>query len=167
MPKIGIVVPNLEGGGGVPTVAEFLCEVIDNSTEFHFKLVSLAVSWRDECSIRLTRPSSWFQGITTRNGEWNGRPYIHVGSTWVELEFMRFRPRQVLSSVLDDCDLIQVVSGNPAWALSVMGEGRPVVAQVATLAANERKAKARMESGAIGAWRYCTTYRFGFFIIVK
>ena len=74
-PRIGLVVPALEQGGGVPSVAEFVCDTIERSRAFDLKIVSLAASYRDALSVSLTRPATWLNGVTT--SETPGRAAIH------------------------------------------------------------------------------------------
>lgn len=152
-PRIGLVVPALEQGGGVPSVAEFVCQAIEQSGAYDLQLVSLAQSARDEIGVGLTKPASWFHGVLTRTGCWNGRPFTSVGAFASELEFQRYQPRQALASLLADCDLIQVICGAPAWAWSVRGLGKPVAVQCATRAIVERRRRDTNTRGPKGAWR--------------
>ena len=155
--KIAIVVPSLLDGGGVSSVARFIKDSILRSGEFDLKLVSLATSHADASSVRLTKPSTWFSGIKTTEGQWDGLPCFHVGCFGSELEFQRLKPRQALRKVLSDCDVIQVVSGSPAWALPVAGMGKPVALQVATRAIVERRRKERIDHGAVAWWHWVMT----------
>jgi glycosyltransferase involved in cell wall biosynthesis len=59
--------------------------------------------------------------------------------------------------MLEECDLIQVVSGSPAWALVAREIDRPVALQVATFAAVEREERFREEGGLVTAWRRLMT----------
>lgn len=151
--RIGLVVPSLTYGGGVPAVAAFLCRVLDDSDLFEYRLLSVPSSSRDHASVRLMRPSTWHRGPLVEEGHWEGRSYEHVGSVGAELEFQRYRPRRALTRRLRECDLIQVVAGCPAWGLVAREAGRPLVLQVATLAAVERAERFRQEGGLITVWR--------------
>lgn len=157
-PRIGIVVPSLESGGGVPSVAEFVCQTIEQSGRFDIQLVSLSTSARDEIGVGLARPASWRQGVRTSNGIWRGRPYTRVGAFASELEFQRFQPRPLLTTLLSDCDLIQVVCGSPAFAWAVCRLGKPVALQCATRAIVERRRRDATASGPKAAWRRWMTY---------
>ena len=156
--KIAIVVPSISEGGGVPTVARFIKDSILRSGEFDLKLVSLATSQADGCSVQLKKPSTWFAGVRMKEGEWDGLPYFHVGCMASEFEFQRLKPRPLLQEVLSDCDIIQVVSGSPAWALSVTGMGKPVALQVATRAIVERRRKDRVDRGPLAWWHWLMTH---------
>jgi D-inositol-3-phosphate glycosyltransferase len=152
-PRIGLVVPSLEQGGGVPSVAEFICQTIERSGVFDIQLVSLSTSARDEIGVGLTKPISWFHGVLTRNGSWRGRPFTQVGAFASELEFQRYQPRQALRALLADCDMIQVVCGAPAWAWAVSGLGKPVSVQCATRAIVERRRRNAISRGPKAIWR--------------
>lgn len=138
MKKIGIVVPSLVNGGGVTAVARFIKDVALRSGRYEPMLVSLCMSSDDPCSLSLLNVASWSKGVSVKAGEWEGRPYAHVGAKLGELEFQRYRRRPQLENLLRDCDLIQVVSGSPAWANAVIGINKPVALQVATRTAVER-----------------------------
>lgn len=151
--KVGLVVPSLEQGGGVPSVAEFVCKVVERSKRFDVRLISLATSMVDDVGVALTRPSSWPRGISVAQGVWRGRPYTRVGAFASELEFQRYRSRPALASALADSDLIQVVCGFPAWANAVVGLGKPVAVHVATRAKVERRRRDVSPQGLGGWWR--------------
>ncbi|WLI88018.1 glycosyltransferase family 4 protein [Massilia sp. R2A-15] len=156
-PKIGLVVPSLALGGGVPSVARFVKNVILQNEGYDLKLVSLSTSSRDQCSLNLTSPSTYFRGATTQPGIWDGMDFTHVGAIGGELEFQRYRPRKVLAGVLADCDVIQVVSGSPAWANAVVGLGIPVALQVATRVKVERRMRDSQPRNLSGWWRKSMT----------
>lgn len=152
-PTVGLVVPSLEQGGGVPSVAEFVYKVAERSKRFDVRLFSLATSMVDDVGVALTRPSSWQRGNSVAQGIWRGRPYTRLGAFASELEFQRYRPRPALAAVLGDCDVIQVVCGSPAWANAVVGLGKPVAVQVATRAKIERRRRDANPNGLGGWWR--------------
>lgn len=144
---IALVTPSIEDAGGVPAVARFVARTVERRPDLSVRLVSLATSSRDPCSLLLLDPSTWRRGVTSRAGLVDGRRFIHVGARFGELEFQRLRPRSELAVALAGCDLIQVVAGVPAWAMPVLGLSKPVVLQVATLTAVERRARARTSRG--------------------
>jgi glycosyltransferase involved in cell wall biosynthesis len=151
--RIGLVVPGLTLGGGVPAVARFVRDTIVRSGEFALEQVSLSTSSNDACNTSLAAPRSWLRGVAVAHDEWESRPYAHVGATAGELEFQRYRPRAALARTLARCDLIQVVCGAPAWANSVLGLGKPVALQVATRARVERRQRNANPRGLAGWWR--------------
>jgi D-inositol-3-phosphate glycosyltransferase len=156
-PLLGLVVPALEQGGGVPSVARFVRNTAVRAGRYRLKLISLAVSARDPLNLSLTRPRSWIQGVSVEQGEWGGLPFVRVGASFGELEIQRLRPRKALARELAACDLIQVVCGSPAWANTVIGLGKPVALQVATRARIERRRRDAKPQGLAGWWRKAMT----------
>ena len=156
--RVALVVPALELGGGVPAVADFVYRAAERDGRFDLQLISLSSASRDELGLAFTRPSSWIaRKHIDFSREWRGRPYIRVGARFSELEFQRFRPRKELSQLLGSVDLIQVVSGSPAWAVSVLGLGKPVSLQVATRAMVERKSRESTTRSLKDLWRIAMT----------
>lgn len=152
-PHIAVVVPALQDGGGVPSVAEFVCQSIERSGAYEHTLVSLSQSARDEVGVQIGNPATWLRGVLTDRSTWRGRPFTRVGAFASELEFQRYQPRKALAAVLAECDLIQVVSGSPAWAWAVCGLGKPVALQCATRAIIERRRRDLVSHGLKTLWR--------------
>ena len=136
---LGIVVPGLDLGGGVPAVASFIMQAALRSESFTVRMVSLCMASSDPASVSLRDIHSWKKGITVRHGTWRGRSFSHVGAFLCELEFQRYASRPALSKALAGCHLIQVVSGSAAWANAVLGLGVPVSLQVATRTVVDRR----------------------------
>lgn len=157
MKTIGLVVPALSEGGGVPSVARFLLSAALRSNKYDVKLFSLAMDSLDECSTLLSKPSTWVRGIKTSNGVWHGHPYCHIGASLGELEFQRYKPRHLLREAVAGCDVLQVVCGAPAWAGAVLNCDAPVALQVATLARVERHMRDGRSDGLRGMWRRAMT----------
>lgn len=157
MRRVAVVVPSLEEGGGVPGVARFLTRTLESSDRYQPFLVSLATSSRDAASVRISDPRSWITGVRVLEGTWEGRPYVHVGARLVEIEFMRYSPRRPLTKILENADLVQVVAGAPCWVLPTVTSGVPVLLQVATLTARDRRRRHRVEGGLTGLWRRSMT----------
>jgi D-inositol-3-phosphate glycosyltransferase len=155
--SIAVVVPAFDAGGGVPAVAEFICRAIRRRPGFDLKVISLATSSRDSCSVLLSNPATWRRGIQTRAGIFHDETFLHVGACISEFEFQRFSKRERLSQLLQQFDLIQVVAGAPAWAWPVLGLGKPVALTVATLTAVERRMQAQTGRGALALWRAAMT----------
>lgn len=156
-PRIALVVPGLIMGGGVPSVARFVKDVILRSGRYQVKVISLAMDSMDKSHLLLHSPGQWQRGVSTVTGVWDGLPYVHVGAVFGELEFQRYRSRKALAEVVSDCDLIQVVCGSPAWANSVLGLGKPVAVHVATRARVERRQRDDNPRGLSGWWRRAMT----------
>lgn len=155
--RLALVVPNLAGGGGVQAVARFIKDVVRRMDRYDLRIVSLPESARDQASVRVAALSSWRRGPQVTRGTWEGEPFVHVGAMAAELEFQRYRSRQVLAGTLADCDLIQVVGGFPAWANAVLGLGKPVAVHAATLARLERRQRDAHPRGATDWWRKAMT----------
>jgi glycosyltransferase involved in cell wall biosynthesis len=154
---IGVVAPSFEDVGGVPSVADFILRTIARRHDFDVRVVSLATSAEDPCSLLVSDPRSWMSGVRSRRGHCRGADFTHVGARFGEFEFQRLAPRASLARELAGCDLIQVVAGVPAWACPVLGLGKPVLLQVATLTKVERQARARATSGPKAVWRSVMT----------
>ena len=150
--RLALVVPSLDQGGGVQAVARFVKDAALRSGRYEPKLISLCMSSRDSTSLQITTPVTWLRGSSSRIGEWDGLPYTHVGANFGEFEFQRYKPRKVLTRLLSDCDVVQVVCGCAAWANTVTGLGKPVALQVATRAVVERRRRDAETTGLNGAW---------------
>lgn len=156
-PCLGLVVPSLEQGGGVPSVARFVLDVLQRDGRYRVKLISLATSSVDSCSTRLISPRSWRRGVTVRGGQWQGLPIHHVGASLTDFEFQRYRPRNALRQVVAECDVLQMVCGSPAWANAIVGMGKPVALQVATLVRIERRRRDANPKSFADWWRKAMT----------
>lgn len=152
-PRIAVVVPALSDQGGVAAVADFIVSAIERSMLYEVKLISLATSSCDASSVLLRYPGTWGR-VCTSDGVWNGRPFIHVGALLSDFEFMRYRHRSALSKELESCDLVQLVCGNPAWALPLCGLGKPVAISCATLAKVERQRALDVGATLQRYWRH-------------
>ena len=150
---IGLVVPSFSSTGGVASVAEFIIRAIERRSDFDLRIISLATSSRDPCSLLATDPRTWFRGVTSRTCTSHTHDFVHVGALFGEFEFQRLAKRPELERLLDGCDLIQVVAGTPCWALPVADLGKPVVLQVATMTTVERRLRLKLERGPLGIWR--------------
>lgn len=134
--KVAIVVPFVHEGGGVPAVAQYLCEVL---SEHECQLISVSTSKSDKYSVRLLSPKSWLTGIQVHPGHWNGSSVINVGAFFTEFEFQRYMPRRELTEILNRFDVVQIVAGAPAWAYLAKHCTAPVFLQIATLVKEERR----------------------------
>jgi len=154
---MGLVVPALAEGGGVPSVARFVREVADSAGYLELRLVSLSMSSTDPESLLLGDPRTWLRGARARKSEWEGHSFVHVGAVGGEIEFQRYQPRRALASALAGCNLIQVVSGTPAWANAVSNLGTPVALQVATRTRVERRLRDAEPRNLLDWWRKLMT----------
>jgi D-inositol-3-phosphate glycosyltransferase len=154
---IGLVVPALDQGGGVPAVASFLRNLIADTGKYDLSLFSLASAAADPYGVALTRPRTWLEGARSVERSWDGHPFLHVGAVGSEFEFQRNRPRKVLTEAVAQCDLLQVVCGSPAAANAVCGLGKPVSVQCATRAVVERRRHNKSTPPLTALWRRAMT----------
>jgi glycosyltransferase involved in cell wall biosynthesis len=154
--RIALVTAGYAFGGGVPTVAGWLLDRIRATSGYCVDLHDLATSSRDPSSRRLAAPASWLRRSLRSHSD-AGETVTHWGANAVEIETMRYRPRSELTRALQDYDLIQVVSGTGAWASPVIGSGVPVVLQVATAVAWERRWLLSQQTGFRRTWRKAMT----------
>ncbi len=155
--SVALVVPDLSVHSGVPAVALFLHRIIAASEGYEPEVISVSSSVRDATSTRLLSPASWFKSAAQSTGEWQGIPFRHVGAELTELEFQRYRPRRVLTELLDKFDIVQVVAGCPPWALLAKDVKGKVALQVATLTEVERASMLKQTRGARRAWLWLMT----------
>lgn len=155
--RLALVVPSLHSGGGVPAVARFMWETAQRDGSWQVKPISLCMASNDPESTSVLRLSSMFRPPAVGERAWMGRMIPHVGARFGELEFQRYCPRSALAGLVADCDVIQVVCGSPAWANAVLGLGKPVSLQVATLARVERRMRDSNARGAVAVWRRLMT----------
>jgi glycosyltransferase involved in cell wall biosynthesis len=151
-PRLALVVPSLEDGGGVASVARFLLATAQDAG-WEIELISLATSSRDDVSSRLLAPTSWRGGMRMRPGLWEGVPFTHIGCRAAEVETRRYAPRPALSRLVEGCDVVQVVAGSPAWGLAVQGLETPMSMHVATRVQEERRRRSQLAHGPLGLWR--------------
>jgi D-inositol-3-phosphate glycosyltransferase len=153
--RVCIVVPDVTGqAGGVRVLAASIFDALRRSGRYEPTLVSLAMSSKDEASVRLLSPKSWRERPKVVARSWRGVAHEHVGCYLAEFEFQRYRPRRLLTEILNRHDVVHVVAGHPAWALVTRGFTGVVFLHAATLAASERSGVRRF---AFPRWRYWMT----------
>jgi glycosyltransferase involved in cell wall biosynthesis len=92
------------------------------------------------------------------HGVWEGLPLVHVGAVAGEPEYRRYLPRRVLTEAVAQCDILQVVSGSPAYANAVCGLGKPVSVHCATRVKVERRRRDTHPSNLLGWWGKAMTH---------
>lgn len=157
MRTLALVVPGIDLGGGVPAVAQFLQTVAERDGRWAVRPVSLCMSSADPENASIRRPWSLLRSPRVGVRSWRGSEVPHVGAWAGDIEFQRYRPRLPLHQLLEGCDVVQVVCGSPAWANAVVGAGKPVSLQVATLARVERRMRDAKARGMAGLWRRAMT----------
>ena len=139
--KIAIVVQGFEYGGGVPAMAKFLYHTIAQSGKYEPAIISLAMAANDKDSIRLSSPTTWWQGIQQKQKNYNGFTITHLGAFLPEFEFQRYAPRAALTKLLTKFDLIQVVAGAAPIAYAVRNVKKPLCIFVATTTSQDRQSQ--------------------------
>lgn len=157
-PRIAIVLPGIQYGGGVPTMATFLYQQLLQDDHYQPTLISLAMSSHDEHSVRLLSPKSWLRGVQVRQGESNGLPVTFVGAFLAELEWQRYQYRKVLASLLAEYDLIQVVAGTALLTKAVYPTNIPVCLYVATTVEQDNESYRAQLRGWRAIWTALMTY---------
>lgn len=137
--RVAIVTQGFLIGGGVPAIARWLrAELSSRGHEVHVH--DLATSWCDERSRRILQPRTWMTSIGPDPHPVDDT-LIQWGANLPEFEGQRYRPRKHLTAALNQYDIIQVVAGAPALALSVAKAIPPKVLQVATDITSERETR--------------------------
>lgn len=157
LPRIALVTHNLVAVGGTATLTAFLYRILAESGRYQPEVISLAMSSADSSSTRLRAPQSWRRGPSVEARDWYGLPYRHVGAHFTEFEFQRYRPRTILTDLLQESDLIQFVTGTPPWACAANGVTQPVALWTATTVWADRASRARALSLLHRGWMLLMT----------
>jgi glycosyltransferase involved in cell wall biosynthesis len=150
--RVALLVPEFHVAGGVTGVGLFLRDVLKDTERYTPDVISLAQGAWDPAGSQLARPSTWTRGVQVEERTWDGIPYRHVGARWSEFEFQRYRPRPVLTNLLREYDLVQIVAGTPVWGHVSKYVNVPVALQVATLTKVERNGQAGDTSPLRRVW---------------
>jgi len=149
--RIALVTQGYETAGGVQTVARWLVKGLQTHG-YLVHVFDLATARDDSTSRRIVAPRSWVRR-SLHQESLHDATLTRVGCNAVELEPMRYQPRQELTQALWHFDIVQVVAGGPALARTTLDSGRPVILQVATIAAWERASQFGAGSSPLAAWR--------------
>lgn len=141
--RVGIVVPEYRTpqapGGGVASVADFILDALDDHGDIEYEVISPRTFHGARESQRLFAPRSWFRGPQVVRAIVGGRTITYVGSRWAEFEPLRFKGSRQLRRALVGYEALVVVCGTPSSFEMVRGVNVPVLGQVATIVAEERK----------------------------
>jgi len=154
--RIALVTHDLTGGLG--TMTFFLYRAIREMSSYDVDLIMLPTSSRDKASVRIIAPSTWFYPPKILVSEWNGIQYSSVGSVFAEIEFQRYRPRNVLTQLLCKYDLIQIVAGSPAFGAVTRFVPIPKCLFAATIMREEQRTLLRETKGCLKIWRTIMTW---------
>ena len=138
--------------GGVWTTTRFIQRLLEQRTSYSVDIIVLATSARDKYSIRILQPSTWYKRLSPAQITKDTQSYLHVGAYLSELEFQRYQPRAILTDLLNQYDLVQVVGGSPAWAAAAMSASPPICAFAATTYAQERRILSSQTRGLRWLW---------------
>ncbi|MGN7191840.1 MULTISPECIES: glycosyltransferase family 4 protein [unclassified Curtobacterium] len=160
MRTLAIVVPEYRTpearGGGLAAVADFVASAfggchVPHDERWAVRFVSPRMFRGAPEHASPLRPASLLRGPTARSRTFGGHEVWDVGTVLPELESNRYRPRRVLTEVIDECDAALVIAGTPAIG-SVMRDVRiPWVLKVASLVEEERSARLAVTRGVRGA----------------
>lgn len=154
--RVALVTQGFQTAGGIQTAARWLAVGL-RAAGHEVVVFDLATSRSDPLSRRLTSPRSWRRpSITTVDPD--ETQLVHVGANGVELEPLRYFPRQELTTQLDRFDVVQVVAGAPALGLAAARSRRPTVLQVATTVAWERSSQLSVTTQNLARWRTVMTW---------
>lgn len=137
--RIALVKNGMYTSGGVSSVCRFIFQTVSIRTDYDVHLISLDATYNNPINVRIFSPSSWTRGIGIQEYHWRNTLAKHVGSSLSELEFRRYIPRSILTDLLNQYDLVQVVAGSPALAYAARDVKSPVCIQAATTSALEYK----------------------------
>lgn len=158
MKTVALIVPEYRtpqaGGGGLAALADFVDHALNDPSvsawerlRVRFVVPRMFNAAPEHWSPR--RPGSWWRGpiASRRPGQ---REIWDVGAWLPEFERNRYRPRKVLSSLLNDCDAAIVIAGTPAIGSVMSGTRVPWALEVASLVEEERAARLASTSGVRG-----------------
>jgi D-inositol-3-phosphate glycosyltransferase len=129
--------------GGVSSVCRFIYQSIAPLENYEIQLFSLETSHNHSLNVRVLSPKTWFSGVRAEEYLWNSLRVKHFGIFLPELEFLRYKPNRQMAELLNEYDLVQVVSGGPATANILKFIDKPVCLFIATLVGLERKSQLR------------------------
>ncbi len=138
--------------GGVWSMTRFLYAVLQASPHYAPELILLATSRHDAASVRLLAPATWRSGPRLIAEQYKDYCYQHAGALFSEFEFQRYRPRRSLTQLLSQYDLVQVISGSPAYAAVAQSVTAPLCIFGATTARQDRLARTRRLHGPRKYW---------------
>lgn len=140
-PRVALVTHDFGGGGGTATMTRFLHRALTESGRFEPQIISLAVSATDPNSVLLRSPRTWRGGVRCVESKRDAIPYLQVGAVFSEFEFQRYRPRFLLTEMLNDYDLVQFVVGTPPLMCVAARVKKPKFLWTATMVRPDRASR--------------------------
>ena len=150
--RVALITHEMSLVGGLPTMITFLLHTLRESGRYQADLISLATSFSDRASLRLSSPTTWFRRPIVENVPWHDETFDHVGVWGSELEFQRYRPRRLLQEKLEQYDILQFVVGSPPWVCVAENINRPVLLWTATTTRADRASRLRQGSLSRRFW---------------
>lgn len=166
MHKLAIVVPEYRTreapGGGLAAVADFVADAFGGAhlpvaERWDVRLVAPRMFHGAPEHASPMRPRSLLHGPVARRRANVSQEIWDVGTVLPELESNRYRPRQVLTELVDDCDAAVVIAGTPAIGAVLRDVRIPWVLKVASLVEEERAARLADTRGLPGLLLRATT----------
>lgn len=145
--RVAIITHEMSLVGGLPTMITFLYRTLLRSGRYEPEIISLATSASDRASLQLRSPATWLHKPKIEHLAWHDLVFTHVGVWCSELEFQRYRPRRMLTELLQGFDLLQFVVGSPPWVCVAEGIDRPVFLWTATTTRADRASQ--MQTGSL------------------
>lgn len=153
--NIAVITQGYRSAGGVQTVARWIVEQL-RADECEVRVFDAATAALDPHSRLISRPTTWLRrSLVARDPE--ERDVYAVGANGAEIEFLRYVARKELTRRLRTFDVIVVVAGGPSLAGLAARAGRPLVLQIATFAAWERRSQLQSTVGVRRFWRSVMT----------
>ena len=150
--RVALITHEMSFVGGLPTMITFLLQTLRESGRYQADLISLATSFSDHASLRISSPATWFRGPIIESVPWHDETFQHVGVWGSELEFQRYRPRRLLEEKLAQYDILQFVVGSPPWVCVAENVNRPVLLWTATTTRADRASRLRNGSSSRRVW---------------
>lgn len=152
--RVAIITHETSLVGGLPTMVTFLHRTLLQSGRYEPEIISLATSASDRASLQLKSPETWLRQPKIEHLAWHDLVFRHVGVWGSELEFQRYRPRRMLTDLLQEFDLLQFVVGSPPWVCVAEEIDRPVFLWTATTTRADRASQMRKGSSLKRIWTF-------------
>lgn len=150
---------NFAVSGGAGSMTTFLHDVLQEEDGYCPEVISLASSSHDDASVRIAAPKTWWGEPKIIKRSSRGIKHWHIGAWFCEVEPFRYRPRTILNEVLSEFDVIQFVTGNPAWAYVSRDVDCPSFLWTATTLWEDRERRLKEGRPLRSLWRRAMTLR--------
>ena len=138
-----VISQDVRGHGGVNRHVWSVIEALEE-LGYSTELATIATSWRDPASLRVLSPKSWLPKIRSMSvtEEVLGvrRSWTHYGGSLIEFGWLRYQPRKLLDTRLQQADAVVVVCGTAQFAAVTRNVEIPTIICTATTLQDERGA---------------------------